>query len=317
MSRSKEFRQYYIFLSVRSAAFIASAALMIGSADLARSAVFEESHSGMIVQVDGGASVGAPPAYAFEETEISAGSIERNEVLPAVLAGHSRKEQSDPARPTGAVVFDMSATDGVTKNTRRRMPDPRRLSSQNSFQRQELRLLAAKIGRSFAQRPGVIQARLDEDTFVSLFTALIHQESKFNPMAVSPAGAAGLGQLMPGTARQLGVCNVFSASENLRGSAHYLTAMLGQFGSPELALAAYNAGPAAVRKYGGIPPYRETQRYVASILRAVGHRTGTDWQSAERTAGSSLSTQQWAVTALDDTIAAAPAATRCSALATD
>jgi soluble lytic murein transglycosylase-like protein len=132
-----------------------------------------------------------------------------------------------------------------------------------------MRQLAANVARTYAEAPGVTRARLDRDTFVDLFTTMIHRESNFNPRAVSSTGAGGLGQLMPATARELGVCNVFSAQENLEGAARYLTSMLDKFGSPELALAAYNAGPAAVQKYGGVPPYHETYQYIADIFNGV------------------------------------------------
>lgn len=104
---------------------------------------------------------------------------------------------------------------------------------------------------------------------VSLFAALISAESGWNPSAVSPKGAMGLTQLMPDTARSLGVTNPFDPIENMRGGARYLRRMLDEFGSVELALAAYNAGPGAVRRYGGVPPYRETQAYVRRILGEV------------------------------------------------
>ena len=133
-----------------------------------------------------------------------------------------------------------------------------------------MRRLTADVARSYARARGVTRAKLDQETFVNLFTSMIHRESGFNPAAISPAGAQGLGQLMPATARELGVCNAFSARQNLDGAARYLTSMLDRFGSPELALAAYNAGPDAVEKYGGVPPYRETNQYVADILYAIG-----------------------------------------------
>lgn len=101
----------------------------------------------------------------------------------------------------------------------------------------------------------------------AIFMSLIGQESSWNPNAVSAAGAQGLGQLMPGTAQSVGVDDPFNPVQNLRGSATVFKQNLDAFnGDPSLALAAYNAGPAAVRKYGGIPPYPETQDYVSDIL---------------------------------------------------
>ena len=95
--------------------------------------------------------------------------------------------------------------------------------------------------------------------------AVMYQESRGRMNAVSPKGALGLMQLMPGTAAQLGV-NPYDADQNIRGGARYLRQQIDRFGSIPLALAAYNAGPGAVLRYGGIPPYRETQNYVATIL---------------------------------------------------
>ncbi len=97
-----------------------------------------------------------------------------------------------------------------------------------------------------------------------LFLRLVQQESGWNPGARSHKGATGLAQLMPGTAAKLGV-DPHDPVQNLHGGARYLRMMYNQFGNWRLALAAYNAGPGAVQKYNGIPPYRETRNYVRII----------------------------------------------------
>ena len=104
----------------------------------------------------------------------------------------------------------------------------------------------------------------------SLLIAVAKAESNFNPNDVSHAGASGIMQLMPGTAKSLGVKNVFDPYENIMGGAKLLRDNIKSFGSVPLALAAYNAGPGAVKKYNGVPPYKETQNYVKKIMADLG-----------------------------------------------
>jgi soluble lytic murein transglycosylase-like protein len=120
----------------------------------------------------------------------------------------------------------------------------------------------ARVIEKYALRYGV-----DQD----LVWAVIRQESGFNPQALSPKGAMGLMQLMPGTAARMGVADAFDVEQNIAGGIKYLERCLSQFNEDVgLALAAYNAGPDNVVKYQGCPPFPETRQYVARVLAAYG-----------------------------------------------
>lgn len=124
-----------------------------------------------------------------------------------------------------------------------------------------------KTGLNLSDYSGIINRIAKENGIdPALIRALIHAESGFNPSAISKQGAQGLMQLMPATARQLGVWDAMDVRQNITGGVTYLAQLLKQFnGNIRLASAAYNAGPGAVKKYSGIPPYKETQIYVERV----------------------------------------------------
>jgi soluble lytic murein transglycosylase-like protein len=120
------------------------------------------------------------------------------------------------------------------------------------------------LARAAAERYGLDPA---------LILAVVDVESRFEARAQSPKGAQGLMQLMPGTAAELGVTDRLDPAANLDGGSRYLDALLRRYrGDLRKALAAYNAGPGAVARYGGVPPYRETQEYVRRVLRRYSNR---------------------------------------------
>ncbi len=133
-------------------------------------------------------------------------------------------------------------------------------------------------------RPEIEAAARHGKVSEALLVAVIMVESGGNPNAISPAGARGLAQLMPGTARRYGVRDIFDPAQNVKGSAAYLSDLIKMFsGDLVLALAAYNAGEGAVKRYKGVPPYRETRAYVPKVLAAF-QMAGTFCASPPRAA---------------------------------
>ena len=140
------------------------------------------------------------------------------------------------------------------------------------WRRQVLSTASAEKAPGSVELESLVQeAGRRHDVDPELIRAVMRQESGFNPLAVSRKGARGLMQLMPETAKRLGVQDVFDPAENVLGGAKLLRQLMDRYqGDLDLALAAYNAGEGAVEKYGGLPPYSETVDYVGRITQAYG-----------------------------------------------
>ena len=175
------------------------------------------------------------------------------------------------AQDSGAQVDTVRRSDGVFVLSNN--PDVRRapMVGATAGMRQPGRRFSQPTVAPRELRQKITEHALARDLDPRLVEALIRVESAFNTRAVSNKGAMGLMQLMPGTALELGVEDAFDVEENLRGGTAYLRQMLDRFrGDVTLAIAGYNAGPGAVEKYQGVPPYRETTDYVRRVLAAYG-----------------------------------------------
>ncbi len=186
------------------------------------------------------------------DLRVRSGVLDFGKTIPARQTREDPETAADPSEDPDAMLWRASY------GSERSRPGPKG--------RADIEDLVLDVGDDYLRHPGLKAAGLTGTEWLALFRANIAVESGFNPNARSPVGAIGLGQLMPDTAAVLGV-DPYDPEENLRGSAQYLLAQLEDFGAPDLALAAYNAGPEAVRKYGGIPPYAETEGHVAKVLR--------------------------------------------------
>lgn len=202
-------------------------------------------------------------------------------IVIAAFLSHSAASAEDMRPANTAVVRQehfgvtrLASVDGFALVTLRSWSTPMRTvqgsrASLNAEQAQRLRATHAIRDNVFRRAIYLTHVREAERAFnlpVGLLDALVWTESRYNPLAISKAGAAGLGQLMPGTAQTLGVRNRFDPHANLHASAQYLRQMLDKFGAIYLAVAAYNAGPAAVQAAGGIPRNTETLGYVRRVL---------------------------------------------------
>jgi hypothetical protein len=187
-------------------------------------------------------------------------------------------------RMGGEVIFDKASIDRVEPDEVEHPeptpePDPNAIASAAGTQTPGTQLDARAIAES-PLPPPVIPAQFNglvnelskrHGVDARLVHAVITVESAYQTRARSPKGAKGLMQLMPGTARQYGVRNAYNAAANLEAGIKHLKSLLDRF-EISLALAAYNAGEATVRRFNGIPPYRETRDYVAKVMRLAGRR---------------------------------------------
>jgi soluble lytic murein transglycosylase len=182
------------------------------------------------------------------------------------LAGLAAAAPAGAGRPIYAYVGPdgvMHFTDTPRDARYHQLPDPKRARRPHRAppQRWEYDGLIGLTAREHEVEPALVKA-------------VIAAESNFDPEAVSRKGAQGLMQLMPVTAMDLGVEDPLRPSENVRAGTRYLRQMLDRYGDLERAVAAYNAGPEAVDRYGGVPPYRETQDYVRRVLTYYRHYHG-------------------------------------------
>lgn len=204
--------------------------------------------------------VTAAPAsgqWQYSEGNVAAAAPAVKKETPKVLRG---------------AVYKISKSNGITEYTNIR-PAGKRYQVLFTYistcfacdVRSTVNFASTKLNRD-AFRAEIAAAALEFGVDEALLRAVVHAESAFNPNALSNKGAQGLMQLMPGTADDLGVDNPFDATQNIRGGAQYLAQQLKSFqGDEKLAMAAYNAGPGNVTKYGGVPPFDETQVYVTRV----------------------------------------------------
>jgi soluble lytic murein transglycosylase-like protein len=204
--------------------------------------------------------------------QYSEGNTSAAPAVPAPAPAAPAVAKSEPSKVLRGAVYKINKRNGITEYTNIR---PSGKNYQVLFTyistcfacdvHSKVNFSVTKLNRE-AYRAEIAAAALEFGVDEALLRAVVHAESAFNPNALSKKGAQGLMQLMPGTADDLGVSNPFDATENIRGGAQYLSMQLKNFqGNEKLAMAAYNAGPGNVTKYGGVPPFDETQVYVTRV----------------------------------------------------
>lgn len=214
-----------------------------------------------------------PPRPGTSQYEDSAGTAPS----AGSTATASAPAAAPAAKPSGnqvlrGAVYKVSKANGITEYTNIR-PSGRRYQVLFTYistcyacdVHSKVNFVTTRLNRD-AYRAEIAAAALEFGVEEALLRAVVHAESAFNPNALSNKGAQGLMQLMPGTADDMGVDNPFDAVQNIRGGAQYLAYLLKTFqGDERRAVAAYNAGPGNVQKYGGVPPFDETQIYVSRV----------------------------------------------------
>ena len=208
---------------------------------------------------------------------LDAGGASSDKVAMATAAPVSRPASTSNTRRVVSGQVYSYVKDGVRHYTSSRPKGAGELASVRTIQYSFIETCfacGAKPGVNFgtlrlntsAYQAEIAAAAREFGVEEAIVRAIIHAESSYNPMALSHAGAQGLMQLMPATARRFGVSNSYDASQNIRGGVQYLSWLLKRFnGNLTLAAAGYNAGEGAVDRHGGVPPYQETQRYVVRV----------------------------------------------------